>query len=160
MAKMTIKDTAELIGVTAIVLSMAALAYELRETQEALLAQTYQERAFDAISEQLNTADSEFLLPVLVATDTGADAEAVAQLNDTDRLRLRQYMRARMADWDNEYFQYQHGYLDEDFFRTTTVRAIKNWAPRWRRLDIEEARDGFRQFVDEVLSDSQVGTIE
>lgn len=160
MPKMTIKDTAELIGVTTIVLSMAALAYELRETQEALLAQTYQERAFDAISEQLNAADSEFLLPVLVATDTGADAEAVAQLNDTDRLRLRQYMRARMADWDNEYFQYQHGYLDEDFFRTTTVRAIKNWAPRWRRLDIEESRDGFRQFVDDVLSDSQVGTIE
>lgn len=137
----------------AIVASLIALTMELRQTQSALLAETYQSRAFDAIAEQLFIADSEFLMPVLAETDDGADYEAVAALNAVDRLRLVSYLRGRMIDWDNEYYQYQNGFLDADFFEVTTTRAIKVWAPRWRAIGVEESRADFRKYVDQVLGD-------
>ena len=160
MADSKWRDNAELVGILAIVASLAAVVYELRQTQEALTATTYQARAFDAIDEGIVTADSEFLLPILTATESGANLDKVAALGDEDRGRLRNFLRARMADWDNEYYQYQHGYLDEDFFQTTTKPAIKSWAPRWRAVGIPEARASFAVFVDEVLGDNQVEPLE
>ena len=154
MADKNWKDIAELIGIAAIVASMGAVAYELRQTQEALIASTYQARAFDAIAESITVSDSDYLLPILVATDHAENSDAVTALSAVDRGRLFHWLRARMIDWDNEYFQYQHGYLDNDFFETTTVRAIKDWAPRWRALGLRETRSGFTAFVDELLAES------
>jgi len=147
------KELTELLGIIAIVISMAAVAYELRQTQSALNASTYQERAIDAIGEFLVTSDSEFLLPILVTTKHGADQKAVAALNDIDRGRLFHWLRARMVDWDNEYYQYTQGYLDEDFFRTTTEPAVKKFAPRWRAIGLTEPRKEFSNFVDKILAE-------
>ena len=155
MVAMKWKDVAELLGFAAIVASMAAVAYELRQTKDALIASTYQARAFDAIAESNFVSDSEYLLPILVATDNGSDIDGFANLNEMDRLRLVNFFRSRMIDWDNEYYQYQHGYLDEDFFETTTKAKIKQWAPRWRALGLREARSEFSKLVDELTGDTQ-----
>jgi len=155
MIKSTWKETAELIGILAIVASLIALVMELRQTQSALLAETYQARAIDAISEQLAVADSEYLLPVLVATNNGADSTAVARLDPEDRMRLFNFLRARMIDWDNEHYQYQSGFMDADFFAATTRKSVQEWAPRWRAMGLEEGREEFREYVDRVLSESQ-----
>jgi len=156
MAGMKWKDIAELVGFAALVASMVAVAYEMRQTKDALIAATYQARAFDAIAESNFVSESEYLLPILVATNNGSDIDGFARLNDVDRFRLRSFFRSRMIDWDNEYYQYQHGYLDEDFFQTTTERAIIEWAPKWRALGLTESRHEFTVFVDALLNDTQV----
>lgn len=148
------KDLAELIGIVAIVASLVAVVLELRQTQAALTASTFQERAFDAIDELLEIADSEFLLPVLARTDRGMNREAVEALNEEDFQRLRHFLHARMIDWDNEYYQYQQGYLDADFFEVTTTKSIRQWAPAWRAVGVTEGRDDFRRYVDSVLADA------
>jgi hypothetical protein len=130
MAKPNLKETVELIGVLAIVISLGSLVYELRQTQSALLAETYQARAIDAIGELLSIADGDHLIPILTATNEGADFEAVANLSANDRLRLVKYLQARMIDWDNEHYQYQNGFLNADFFEATTTRSVRKWAPR------------------------------
>ena len=140
-----------MIGIIAIVASLIALVMELQQTQSALSAQTYQERAIDAINELVDVADSEYLAPIMAATDSGQDFEAVANLDAVSLLRLENYLRARMIDWDNEHLQYQQGYMDEDFFNATTRRAVKSWAPRWRNLGLQEGREEFREFVDSVI---------
>ena len=137
---------------------MIALVTELRQTQSALLAETYQARAVDAIGELLNVADSEYLAPILAATNNGADYEAVADLDAVSRLRLVNYLRARMIDWDNEHYQYQNGFMDADFFETTTTRSVKAWAPRWRAIGSRGGRAEFREYVGRVLSDVPEGT--
>ena len=152
MAISKAREFAELIGIIAIVVSLGAVAYELRQTQSALVAATYQARAFDAINEALTIGDSGELIRVLVATDSGGDFEAVAALNAEDRERLRHFLRARMVDWDNEWYQYQNGYLDEDFYRTTTLPSIQRYAPRWRNIGHTEPRTEYRAFVDELLA--------
>lgn len=146
------KDFAELLGIIAIVASLIALVIELQQTQAALQASTFQERAFDAIDELLEIADSEFLLPVLARTDRGRDRQAVDALNEEDFQRLKHYLHARMIDWDNEYYQYQQGYLDADFFEVTTRAAIREWAPVWRAVGVTEGREEFRHFVDTAIA--------
>ena len=153
MTKSSWKETAELIGVLAIVASLVALVMELRQTQSALSAQTYQARAIDAIGELLYIADSEYLAPILTATNYGADYEAVANLNAVDHLRLFNHLRARMIDWDNEHYQYQNGFMDADFFEETTTKSVKEWAPRWRAIGLTEGREDFRKYVDQVLGE-------
>ncbi len=157
MSKSSWKETAELIGIIAIVVSLIALVAELRQTQSALLAQTYQTRAIDAVGELLEIADSEHLAPILTATNNAADFDAVADLDAEERLRLLNFLRARMVDWDNEHYQYQNGYLDEDFFRSTTERSVKAWAPRWRNTGLRESREEFRQYVDALLGEEEPG---
>jgi hypothetical protein len=158
MAKPSVKEIVELIGVLAIVISLGSLVYELRQTQSALLAETYQARAIDAIGELLYIADGDHLIPILTATNEGADFEAVANLSANDRLRLVKYLQARMIDWDNEHYQYQNGFLNADFFEATTTRSVRKWAPRWRAVGLTEGRDGFRQYVDQILSEETMGT--
>lgn len=153
MTKPSWKETAELIGMLAIVASLIALVMELRQTQSALSAQTYQARAIDAIGELLYIADSEYLAPILTTTNYGADHEAVANLSAGDHLRLLNYLRARMIDWDNEHYQYQSGFMDADFFEATTTKSVKKWAPVWRAIGLTEGREGFRKYVDGVLGD-------
>ena len=153
MTRTDIRETAELIGIIAIVASLIALVVELRQTQSALVAQTYQSRAIDAMGELITIADSEYLAPILTATSNASDFEAVADLSAGDRLRLFNFLRARMIDWDNEHYQFQHGFLDADFFAATTEKSVKVWGPRWRNIGLTEGREEFRQFVDTVLGE-------
>ena len=153
MKRLSLKEITEILGVIAIVMSLWAVTYELRQTQSALTASTYQARATDATTELNYIADSEFLLPILIATDYGADSEAVALLSAKDRGRLFNWLRARMIDWDNEYYQYVNGYLTEDFFQTTTKPSVKKYAPRWRALGLSESRKEFSDFVDTLLAE-------
>ena len=153
MSKTNWKDFAELVGIAAIVASLGAVAYQLQQTQAALNASTYQARAFDAIAEAQYVAESEYLLPILVNTQNGQDAEAIAALSDSDHARLYQYFRARMIDWDNEFYQYQNGYLDKDFFENTTKSNVKRMAPQWRAAGMTEPRKEFKEFVDNLLKE-------
>ncbi len=106
MSKMNWKDFAELVGIAAIVASLVAVAFQLQQTQVALNTSTYQARAFDAIAEAQYVAESEYLLPILVKTQNAQDTAAIAALSDFDRARLNQYFRARMIDWDNEFYHF------------------------------------------------------
>lgn len=153
MTKSSWKETAEIVGILAIVISLIALVMELRQTQSALLAETYQTRAIDAIGELLDVADGEFIAPILATTDYGDDQDAVANLDAVSRLRLFHYLRARMINWDNEHYQYQNGFLNEDFFEATTTNSVRIWAPRWGAIGLTEGRKEFREYVDRVLSE-------
>ena len=156
MKKANWKDIAELIGILAIVASLVSVAFQLRQTQLALISSTYQARAFDAIAEGHYIADSEYLLPILVKTDHGENFDEVANLSEEDRARLFHYLRSRMIDWDNEYYQYQSGFLDVGFFEVTTKVSVRKWAPRWRAIGLTEGHRDFREFVDSVLEEESL----
>jgi hypothetical protein len=145
------KDIAELIGIAAIVASLIFVGLELRQTQSALMASTYQERAFDAMNASRDLADSEFIGPILARVDID-DEQSLDSLNSEELWRLRQYSVSRMIDLDNEYFQYQNGYLDEEFFEGQFKRSVLRNAKLWRAMGIFELRSDFSKLVDEVLA--------
>jgi hypothetical protein len=139
------KDVAELVALVAVVGSLVVVVIELRQTQAALQAQTYQDRAFDSIAFNLALADLDIDAP-LVSGDWRPD-----DLSPRELRTARRIMRAMMIDLDNEYFQYRRGFLDEDFYTNTTLRQLRFFAPIWRRLGVPEPRDAFREEVDRVL---------
>ena len=59
---------AETVGITAVVASLVAVALELNETHSALRAATYQARAFNAIEQNTELQNSEYMLPLLADT--------------------------------------------------------------------------------------------
>lgn len=70
--------------------------------------------------------------------------------------QLRSMFFARRTDLDNEHYQYQNGFLDPDFYETTTKREIKAFAPHWRDFGVPEPRRQFTEEVDRILADPAV----
>ncbi len=143
----------ETIGIVAVVASLIAVVFELRQTQSALVASTYQARAFDAISRLQYVADTEYLLPLIVATNDGQNIDAIRNLSATDKARMFQYLALQQIDLDNEFYQFQNGFLEREFLEGLTIPFIKQWAPSWRALGIRENRPSFTVFVDGVLEE-------
>jgi len=148
------KDTVELIALIAVVGGLAAVVVELRQTQVSLRAQAYQSRALDAIAFNWNmTQDPEL---DLLAADFESNQIGVDELEPYQRSKLINLYYVTRNDLDNEHFQFTQGLLDEDFYKETTVREIKAFAPFWRSLNIGEPRRAFAEEVDRILGDQSV----
>jgi hypothetical protein len=148
------KDYAELIALMAVVGGLIAVVIELRQTQSALRAQAYQTRALDAISatrEWGANPEPSMLFGEYLDGSLTIDTASPEELN-----QLRSLFFARRTDLDNEHYQYQNGFLDPDFYETTTKREIKAYAPHWRAFGVLEPRQQFTEEVDKILADPAV----
>ena len=148
------KDTAELIALVAVIGGLIAVVMELRQTQSALRAQAYQSRALDVIAAmRVRYANPELDLLIRKFYSNELDIES-ATPEEMSRIRGHFYMRR--TDLDNEHYHFQNGFLDPDFYRTTTKREIKAFAPFWRALGIAEPRQQFTEEVDKILADPSI----
>ncbi len=143
---------AEMIGIFAVVASLLALVVELRQTQQVVVASTYQARALDAMAGNALLMESEVITLILARVDM-SDPKTIEALDDIERRRLRSFFRIMRLDADNEYYQYQQGYLDEEYFEYNLKPRIKRTAPHWRALGIAERRPSFHAFVESVLAE-------
>ncbi len=146
------KDIAEVVGIAGIFVSLVIIVLELRQTQSALIASTYQSRALDAVGVEWSKADSDVLGPLLARVDLD-DPESLATLNELETFRLRSYFVSRLIDLDNEYYQYQKGFLDDEYFESWFKEQLKRNARAWRGIGLTESRPSFKQFVDELLAE-------
>ena len=150
------KEIAELVALMAVVGGLAAVVFELRQTQVALRAQAYQARAFDAIAFNWNLTQDPML--ELLVVDFESNQLDIEALEPHQKGKLINFYYVKRADLDNEHFQYMHGLLDEDFYNTTSVPAIKALAPIWRSLGIGEPRRAFTEEVDRMLADPEISS--
>jgi hypothetical protein len=148
------KETAELLALVAVIGGLIAVVMELRQTQSALRAQAYQARALDVIGfMQFRSANPEIDLLTKKIQSSELDIESVTP---EERSQISSYFYMRRTDLDNEHYQFQNGFLDPDFYRTTTEREIKAIAPIWRALGIAEPRQKFTEEVDRILADPSI----
>ncbi|MEL7185869.1 MAG: hypothetical protein AAFN50_05465 [Pseudomonadota bacterium] len=139
-----------MVGITAVVASLIAVAIELRQTQSAIVANTYQARAYDAIDKNWRLAESPVLGSILAKVS--ADPSSIDALTDVELRQVRALARGMRIDADNEYYQYRQGFLDEEYFESALKPRIARQARLWRSLGIEERRPSFKKFVDEQLA--------
>lgn len=145
------KETAELIALVAVVGSLIAVVFELRQTQGALQAQAYQARAFDGIEMNKQLAlDPE--LDRLTQFIESPDFDP-SQLSAADYRKTVYLLTITRIDLDNEHYQYQKGFLDPGFYHGETVLWIRDAAPKWRAMGMGEPRPDFREEVDRILSE-------
>ena len=148
------KDLAELIALVAVVGGLVAVVIELRQTQSALRAQAYQTRALDVIESMREYSiypEPTMLMRNYLDGNLTVDTASPKELS---QLRILFYIRR--TDLDNEHYQYENGFLDPDFYQTTTKREIKAYAPYWRAFGIPEPRQGFSEEVERILADPAV----
>jgi hypothetical protein len=131
MKKTTWRETAELIGIIAIVASLIFVGLQLRQSQEIAIADQYQSRADTAVQWYSARAQSPQLFEATVKRisetaaaggydqiilnaleEQGAEAVATAYLE----------YRSNMTMLDNYHFQYENGFLTEDAWRAYRER--------------------------------------
>lgn len=146
----------EIIGAVGVIASLIYLSVQIRQNTHAMeegrrlaLAQTYQMRA-DALQQMLVTAaDSHIGAIIVKLAEDGypEDIEALQRLSAEERGRFRLWQIAQQTHWDNLHFQYQQGFLDEEYFRDSFRERTVRLAPVWRALGISGGR---RSFIEEI----------
>lgn len=146
----------EIVGAFGVIASLIYLSVQIRQNTHAMdegrrlaLAQTYQMRA-DALQQMLVTAaHSEIGAIIFKLTEDGypEDVTALDRLSAEERVRFRMWQIAQQTHWDNLHFQYQQGFLDEEYFNDSFRERTVRLAPVWRALGITGGR---RSFVAEV----------
>jgi hypothetical protein len=154
---MTIEQLAaigEIVGAIGVIASLIYLSVQIRQNTHAMdegrrlaLAQTYQMRA-DALQQMVVTAATTEIGAIIVKlTGDGYpdDITALDRLNEEELGRFRLWQIAQHAHWDNLHFQYQQGFLDEEYFNDSFRERTVRLAPVWRALGISTGRRSFAQ---------------
>ena len=153
----------ELLGSIAVLATLVYLSVQIRqntrsmdESKKLALAQTYQVRS-DALQMMLvHAADSEHIGPIITKL-TGAgypeDIGALEHLSKLERQRFRLWQIAQETHWDNMFFQYQQGFIDEEYYRDSFRKRVKRLAPTWKALKVAGARRTFDDEVESILAE-------
>src|SRR6202007_2475001 len=80
------------------------------------------------------------------------DVSALDRLSPDERGRFRQWQIAQQTHWDNMYFQYQQGYLDEEYYRDAFRERVARLAPPWKALGITGGRRSFSDEIERLLA--------
>lgn len=149
----------EFVGALAVVATLFYLAVQVRlgrqateansqsleETRKLALAQAYQVRAEMLTNQLIHLRDS----PYVEQLDPSLDVTTVEQ--PEARRRLAIHFRLFMNIADNIHYQYERGFIDEDYYRRQFHSMVRLSGPKWRHLGIEEPRDSFQAEVDRIL---------
>ena len=153
----------EFLGSIAVIATLVYLSVQVRqntrsmnESKKLALAQTYQLRS-DALQMMLvRAADSNYIGPVISKlTDAGypEDIAALEQLSRVERQRFRLWQIAQETHWDNMFYQYQQGFIDEEYYRDSFRKRVRRLAPTWKALKVAGARQSFNVEVDNILAE-------
>ena len=153
---MTLQDwgsIGEVVGALAVVITLIYLAKQIRQNTHAMdegrklaLAQTYQMRSDALQAMMVSAAESLNIGPVIIKlTELGypEDVTALDRLNVEERGRFRLWQIAQQTHWDNMFFQYEHGYLDEESYQHSFKVRVRRLAPTWRALGLMAVRGSF-----------------
>ena len=164
MTLMELGALGEFVGAIAVVVTLAYLAIQIRQNTRAMqegrrlaLAQTYQMRA-DALQEMLvHAAESEHIAPIIAKlADAGypEDVHSLHRLTPDERGRFRLWQIAQQTHWDNMFYQYQQGFLEEEYYRDEFRVRVKRLGPIWRALGLTATRQSFAEEIERLLEES------
>jgi hypothetical protein len=163
---MTLQDfgaIGEVVGALGVVVTLVYLTKQIRlntiamdEARKLALAQTYQMRS-DALQAMLvHAADSEHIGPIIIKlTELGypEDVTALEKVTSEERRRFRLWQIAQQTHWDNMFFQYEHGYLDEESYEDAFKLRVRRLTPTWRALNLMDVRRSFLKEIERLERD-------
>ena len=144
-----------------VVIGLILLLIEIDQNSDLVQAQIHQARSDQHVSDRLQRANSEFLLPALEKFDAAggfANLSALDQLTIVEAARIKELLFAMHQDYDNLFYQYQQGYLDEEFYRYRVEYPIAVLAPWWEKLDVFESvgrRPSYDAEINRIKNKSQ-----
>ncbi len=139
-----------------VLIGIILLIVELQQNRDLTRAQIHQNRSDAWVAARFARADSEFVAPVLEKISTAGypdDMTAMDELTAVELMRMRDVFSAFAGDYDNLYFQYKNGYLDEEFYKHRIERSIRSMAPWWEKLGISEP--GLEKAIAELTEENE-----
>ena len=141
-----------------VVTGLFLLLVEMDQNNDLARAQIHQIRADSWGVFKLEFADSEYLLPAWSRfQEEGGlgNLDALDTLNRVDRARVVQFLLHRYNDYDNLFYQYQQGYLDEEYYEYRIVPSIRILAASWKKIGVYDvARPSFINEIDRITSET------
>ena len=110
MKKSDWKDTAELIGIAAIVASLIFVGMQMKQSQDIALSQASQSRTAMSLSTLISTAENPHFLSAVAKGRTGARDELTIE----EQVAMTQYASAVLMSYEDQYIQYTNGFLAEE----------------------------------------------
>lgn len=144
-----------------VLIGLFLLIVEIDQNSDLVRAQIHQARSDEHIAARMAVADSDhFLAAMLKFEQAGGfgDFASIDQLSPLEARRIREFLIARHQDYDNLEFQYQQGYLDQEYYDYRIAPSIRFFAPWWERLGIFDAvsrRPSFQKEIDRLLSEER-----
>ncbi len=142
-----------------VVTGLFLLLVEMDQNNDLARAQIHQIRADSWGDFKLAFADSEYLLPAWGRfQDAGGlrNLDALDTLNSIDRARVVQFLMHRYNDYDNLFYQYQQGFLDEEYYEYRIAPSIRVLADAWKYIGVYDlARPSFIDEMDRITSETQ-----
>ena len=165
MSIMELGALGEFVGAFAVVATLIFLAIQVRantqsmdESRRFAMAQTYQARAFQQEEELRWMAGSDdwpSLILKMGGWGTEGDASGLDELSAVERERMRLMLLGRLDRLDNLHYQYQKGYLDDEYYESNVVNIIRRDARYWRGLGIWPWKPSFREEVERILAEPE-----
>ena len=143
-----------------VLIGIVLLLIELDQNSDLLKAQVHQARADAHVGHRLNDVESEKWTAIrmkLAENGYPRDVTSVEVLTPEELLRLRDHKAARHTDLDNLHYQYQQGYLDEEYYQYRVVCAIRRNAPYWQKFGTfrTNSRPTFRAEIERIMHDEE-----
>lgn len=124
---------------TGVLVGLILLIVELNQNNNAVRAQIHQSRSDNFESFMVDLADTDNLLPALTkfsAAGGSRDLTSLQELEPDERARIRRYHQGRLMGYDNLYYQYRNGFIDEGFYNVRVVNTVRTLAPLWSELGL------------------------
>ncbi len=124
-----------------VVFGLFLLLVELDQNSDLVRAQIHQSRSDTQVARFENRADTEHLAPLLekiVLLGGLANLSSADELTPEELYRLRVFLQGRYWDFDNLFYQYQQGYLDEEYYQFSVSNAIRIFSPWFDKFGIFE----------------------
>lgn len=163
MKKTDWKDTAELVGIAAIVASLVFVGLELRQSQQIAIAGQYQQRteAFvDVIYRRLDFQSEHKRLAERARAQFSSEIELelLEAMSDEQVALAWTRASANLSLFDNNYFQYESGLMSEDAWQSQ-LRRLKGALQyeAFYRAEIitrsQRYRDSFLEVAMEIIEE-------
>jgi hypothetical protein len=136
--------------------SVEANTKSLEESRRLALAQTYQARAEVRIGQLQLEAESEFVAPLLEKLESlnwDANEEAFDSLNPLEQRRVRAWLTAGQRQFDNYHYQYEQGFIDEEYWQNVIYPGLRSSASSWRFIPRTGYRPSFKALISRALSE-------
>ena len=144
----------EFAGAMLLFLSLIYVGVQIRQNTNATKAQMYQSR-LDSIQEAQLTIAASGELAEIVTKIGGAtkymDPEKLSELTPVEWQRVRSLQTANKLRCDNLFYQYQMGFIDDEFHTDVTETIVRGSAPIWDAFGIGFVRGSFTKEIERIV---------
>jgi hypothetical protein len=130
----------------------------LEESRRLAQAQTYQARVNTRIGQLQLEAESDYIAPLLDKLEGlgwPENRDAFDALTSLEQRRLKAWLIAGQRQMDNYHYQYEQGFIEEEYWENVIVPGIRMAAQTWDLIAHTGFRPRFKATVDRILAEAE-----